>query len=154
MVRRRFLITGARSGIGRAIADALAESGHDVVGLARQGDESFPGELRTLDLADAAALEGACAALTTERFDGLVNNVGSVHPAPLGAVSLSSLEAAMRLNLGSAVAATQAVLPAMRAQGWGRIVNISSVSALGVPERTSYVAAKAALIGVTRSWAL
>ena len=42
----------------------------------------------------------------------------------------------------------------MRAQGWGRIVNIASVSALGVPERTSYVAAKAALIGVTRTWAL
>jgi 3-oxoacyl-[acyl-carrier protein] reductase len=146
MVRRRFLITGARSGIGRAIADAL--------GLARQGDATFPGELRPVDLADAAALDRPCAAVAAERFDGLVNNVGSVHPAPLGAVALASLEAAMRLNLGSAVAATQAVLPAMRAQGWGRIVNIASVSALGVPERTSYVAAKAALIGVTRTWAL
>jgi 3-oxoacyl-[acyl-carrier protein] reductase len=154
MVRRRFLITGARSGIGRAIADALAEAGHDVVGLARQGDATFPGALRPVDLADAAALDRACAAVAAERFDGLVNNVGSVHPAPLGAVTLASLEAAMRLNLGSAVAATQAVLPAMRAQGWGRIVNIASVSALGVPERTSYVAAKAALIGVTRTWAL
>jgi NAD(P)-dependent dehydrogenase (short-subunit alcohol dehydrogenase family) len=154
MVRRRFLITGGRSGIGRAIADTLAETGHDVVGLARQGDETFPGELRAVDLADAAALDRACAAAAAERFDGLVNNVGSVHPAPLGAVALASLEAAMRLNLGSAVAVTQAVLPAMRAQGWGRIVNIASVSALGVPERTSYVAAKAALIGVTRTWAL
>jgi 3-oxoacyl-[acyl-carrier protein] reductase len=154
MARRRFLITGARSGIGRAIADALAESGHAVVGLARQADDSFPGELRPVDLADAAALDDACAVLATERFDGLVNNVGSVHPAPLGAVALASLEAAMRLNLGSAVAATQAVLPTMRAHGWGRIVNIASVSALGVPERTSYVAAKAALIGVTRTWAL
>jgi 3-oxoacyl-[acyl-carrier protein] reductase len=154
MTRRRFLITGARSGIGRAIADLLAESGHDVVGLARQGDARFPGELRQVDLADAAALDRACAELAAERFDGLVNNVGSVHPAPLGAVAWASLEAAMQLNLGSAVAATQALLPAMRTQGRGRIVNISSVSALGVAERTSYVAAKAALIGVTRTWAL
>jgi 3-oxoacyl-[acyl-carrier protein] reductase len=154
MARRRFLITGARSGIGRAIADALAATGHEVVGLARQGDPAFPGELRQVDLADATALDRACAGLAAERFDGLVNNVGSVHPAPLGAVAWAALDAAMRLNLGSAVAATQAVLPTMRAQGWGRIVNISSVSALGVAERTSYVAAKAALIGVTRTWAL
>jgi 3-oxoacyl-[acyl-carrier protein] reductase len=58
------------------------------------------------------------------------------------------------LNLGTALALTQAVLPGLRAQGWGRIVNISSVSALGIVERTSYVAAKSALIGVTRTWAL
>jgi 3-oxoacyl-[acyl-carrier protein] reductase len=154
MTRRRFLITGARSGIGRAIADALAESGHEIVGLARQPDPAFPGELRPVDLADAAALDRECAVLAAERFDGLVNNVGSVHPAPLGAVAWASLDAAMRLNLGSALAATQALLPAMRAQSWGRIVNISSVSALGVAERTSYVAAKSALIGVTRTWAL
>src|SRR5882672_2575696 len=118
MARRRFLITGARSGIGRAIADALAGDGHDVVGLAREGDVAFPGELRRVDLADAAALDRACAGLAAERFDGLVNNVGSVHPAPLGAVAWASLDAAMRLNLGSALAATQALLPAMRAQGW------------------------------------
>src|SRR5260221_12107271 len=60
----------------------------------------------------------------------------------------------MWLNLGTALALTQAVLPGLRAQGWGRIVNISSVSALGIVERTSYVAAKSALIGVTRAWAL
>jgi NAD(P)-dependent dehydrogenase (short-subunit alcohol dehydrogenase family) len=60
----------------------------------------------------------------------------------------------MRLNLGTALALTQALLPGLRAQGWGRIINISSVSALGIVERTSYVAAKSALIGVTRTWAL
>src|SRR5258706_9850769 len=154
MMRRRFLITGARSGIGRAIAEALAADGQDVVGLARQADPGFPGELWPVDLSDAGALGRACAALAAERFDGLVNNVGSVHPAPLGAIEWAALDAAMRLNLGSALAATQALLPAMRRQGWGRIVNIASVSALGVAERTSYVAAKSALIGVTRTWAL
>src|SRR5260221_8034042 len=111
-------------------------------------------KLWRVDLSDAGALGRACAALAAERFDGLVNNVGSVHPAPLGAIEWAALDAAMRLNLGSALAATQALLPAMRRQGWGRIVNIASVSALGVAERTSYVAAKSALIGVTRTWAL
>ena len=154
MPGRRFLITGASRGIGRAIADALGADGNEVLGLARHPDSAFPGELRQVDLADAAALEAALADLAEEHFDGLVNNVGSVHPAALGDVEWASLNAAMRLNLGTAVALTQALLPGLRAQGWGRIVNISSVSALGIVERTSYVAAKSALIGVTRSWAL
>jgi len=154
MAHRRFLVSGASRGIGRAIADALNADGHEVVGLARHPDGSFPGELRQADLADAAALEAALAGLAEEHFDGLVNNVGSVHPAALDDVEWASLEAAMWLNLGTAIALTQAVLPGLRAQRWGRIVNISSVSALGIVERTSYVAAKSALIGVTRTWAL
>jgi len=154
MAHRRFLVSGASRGIGRAIADALGADGHEVVGLARHPDGSFPGELRQVDLADAAALEAALAGLAEEHFDGLVNNVGSVHPAALDDVEWASLEAAMWLNLGTAIVLTQAVLPGLRAQRWGRIVNISSVSALGIVERTSYVAAKSALIGVTRTWAL
>jgi NAD(P)-dependent dehydrogenase (short-subunit alcohol dehydrogenase family) len=154
MHRRRFLITGASRGIGRAIAEALSADGHEVVGVARHPDAAFPGELRAVDLADTAAVKAALAAFADEHFDGLVNNVGSVHPAPLGEVDWASLDAAMRLNLGTALALAQALLPRLRAQGWGRIVNISSVSALGIAERTSYVAAKSALIGVTRTWAL
>jgi len=148
------LVTGASRGIGRAIAAALSADGHDVVGVARHRDAAFPGELRQIDLADTAALEVALVAFAKEHFDGLVNNVGSVHPAALGDVEWASLNAAMQLNLGAALALTQALLPGLRAQGWGRIINISSVSALGIVERTSYVAAKSALIGVTRTWAL
>ena len=100
MRRRRFLVTGASRGIGRAIAEALSADGHDVVGLARYPDSAFPGELRQVDLADAAALEAALAGLAEEHFDGVVNNVGSVHPAALDDAEWASLEAAMRLNLG------------------------------------------------------
>lgn len=60
----------------------------------------------------------------------------------------------MRVNLHPALVATQAALPGMRARGWGRIVNISSLTVLGSVERTSYAAAKAALVSFTRSWAL
>lgn len=60
----------------------------------------------------------------------------------------------MRLNLHSALQATQAVLPGMRTRGWGRVVNISSLTVLGITQRTAYAAAKAALVSFTRSWAL
>jgi len=119
MHRRRFLITGASRGIGRAIAEALSADGHEVVGVARHPDAAFPGELRAVDLADTAAVKAALAAFADEHFDGLVNNVGSVHPAPLGEVDWASLDAAMRLNLGTALALAQALLPRLRAQGWG-----------------------------------
>ena len=60
----------------------------------------------------------------------------------------------MRVNLHPALIATQAAPPGMRSRGWGRIVNISSLTVLGSVERTSYAAAKAALVSFTRSWAL
>lgn len=60
----------------------------------------------------------------------------------------------MRVNLYPALVTTQAALPGMRSRGWGRIVNISSLTVLGSVQRTSYAAAKAALVSFTRSWAL
>ena len=59
MHRRRFLITGASRGIGRAIAEALSADGHEVVGVARHADAAFPGELRAVDFADTAAVKAA-----------------------------------------------------------------------------------------------
>jgi 3-oxoacyl-[acyl-carrier protein] reductase len=154
MVKRTFLITGASKGIGRALAERLATAGHQVVGLARNPTD-FPGELTLVDLADRAATEAALKDLTTRySFDGVVNNVGLVRPQRIGAVSLDDLDAVMALNLHSAVQTVQATLPAMRAKGWGRIVNISSLTILGIVERTAYAAAKAALVSFARSWAL
>lgn len=60
----------------------------------------------------------------------------------------------MRVNLHSAILATQAILPGMRERQWGRIVNISSLTVRGITHRKAYAAAKAALISFTRSWAL
>jgi NAD(P)-dependent dehydrogenase (short-subunit alcohol dehydrogenase family) len=60
----------------------------------------------------------------------------------------------MRVNLHPALQAAQAILPGMKDRGWGRIVNISSLTILGSLERTAYAAAKAALVSFTRSWAL
>ena len=155
MTDRSILITGASKGIGRALTDRLTSKGYRVIGIARKADPTFPGELIELDLADpiatAAALRDIVARLS---IYGVVNNVGVARPQPLGAVGLADLTAVLDLNLRPALQAVQAALPGMQAAGLGRIVNISSLTVLGFVQRTSYAAAKAALISFTRSWAL
>ncbi|RUN77863.1 SDR family oxidoreductase [Sphingomonas sp. TF3] len=152
---RTFLITGASKGIGLALAHRLAADGQQVVGIARQATADFPGALVPVDLADTAATDAALADLTRRfAFDGVINNVGLVRPQRLGEVELAALEEVMRVNLHPALQAAQAILPGMKDRGWGRIVNISSLTILGSLERTAYAAAKAALVSFTRSWAL
>ncbi|ALK34768.1 SDR family oxidoreductase [Burkholderia plantarii] len=154
MKQRTFLVTGASKGIGLALSERLARAGHRVVGLAR-GPAEFPGELVTVDLADRAATDAALAALLARHeFDGVVNNVGLVKPQKLGGIDLDTLDEVFSVNLHPAVQTVQALLPGMRARGWGRVVNVSSLTILGIAERTAYAAAKAALVSFARSWAL
>lgn len=154
MSGRTILVTGASKGIGLAVARRLADRGDRPVGLARSTPAVFPGRFVPVDLADRAATAAALAeVLAAEPVDGVVNNVGLVRPAALGAVDLDDLDAVLDLNLRVAVQVTQAVLPGMRARGWGRIVNIASLVSLGIPERSSYGAAKAALEFFARGWA-
>jgi 3-oxoacyl-[acyl-carrier protein] reductase len=155
MKLRTFLITGASKGIGRELSNRLAAEGHHVVGIARHADPTFPGELLTVDLSDAEATQAALDELAQRRhIDGVVNSVGLVRPQPLGQVALRDLADVLDLNLRPALQAVQAALPAMRSAQFGRIVNVSSLTVLGVAQRTSYAAAKAALISFTRTWAL
>lgn len=152
---RTFLITGASKGIGLALAHRLTHEGYHVVGLARRPSSDFPGTFVPVDLADATATDAALTDLTARfSFDGVVNNVGLVRPQRLGTVELPALEEVMRVNLHPALQAVQALLPGMIGRGWGRVVNISSLTVLGSVERTSYAAAKAALVSFSRSWAL
>nr|WP_086493980.1 SDR family oxidoreductase [Novosphingobium panipatense] len=152
---RTFLVTGASKGIGLALSHRLADAGHHVVGIARHAMDAFPGTLVRLDLGDTEATEATLRDLAaTHAFDGVVNNVGLVRPQKLGEVELPALDEVLRVNLHPTVQAVQAILAGMRVRGWGRIVNISSLTVLGAPERTAYAAAKLALISFTRSWAL
>lgn len=153
--RRRFLVTGASRGIGRAVAERLAGAGHDVVGVARQATEGFPGRFFATDLADPAATSAMLSeVMAGGPVDGVVNNAGSVVPGRIEDVSLADLDAQLALHLRAAVQVTQAAVPGMRERGWGRIVNVSSVVAQGALARSGYAAAKAGLIGLTRTWAL
>jgi 3-oxoacyl-[acyl-carrier protein] reductase len=151
---RIFLVTGASKGIGRAISHRLIRAGHHVVGLARHADD-FPGELMTVDLSKRDETLSMLEALTRRySFDGVVNNVGLVRPQALGEIRLPDLEDVLVVNLHSAVHTVQAILPELRRKKWGRIVNVSSLTILGMVERTAYAAAKAALVSFARSWAL
>ncbi len=154
MTLRKFLITGASKGIGRALAESLARDGHHVTGIARRPDPSFPGELVSVDLTDDEAAREALESLADVGFDGLVNNVGLVRPQLLTDVDIETFDAVSRANLHPALLATQALLPGMVDRGFGRIVNIASLTVLGAFQRTSYAAAKASLISFTRTWAL
>jgi 3-oxoacyl-[acyl-carrier protein] reductase len=156
MTSRTFLITGASKGIGLALSHRLSRGGHTVVGLARQvRDIPYPGKLVSVDLSNDEETKSTLADLVRQHsFDGVINNVGLVQPEPVGRVTLSTLDEVMRVNLHPAVAIVQAILPSMLAKGWGRIVNVSSLTVLGAIERTSYAAAKAALISFARGWAL
>lgn len=72
----------------------------------------------------------------------------------IGEIELADVDDILRLNLHPAILATQALLPGMKARGWGRVVNLSSLTVLGIAERTAYAGAKAALNSFTRTWAL
>ena len=154
MSSRRVLITGASKGIGRALAERVAAAGNIPIGLARTRPEYFPGEFYEVDLTDSAATATVLdQIIASGPIDAVVNNVGFARFARIGSIDLDDLSQVYDLNVRTTVQVVQAVLPGMLAAGWGRIVNVSSLTTLGTPERTPYAAAKAALEASTRIWA-
>lgn len=145
----RVLITGGASGIGAACAARCRADGYEPVIIDRAA-----GDIQA-DLSDpidtAAALE---AALADGPITRLINNVGIVLPAAVEDQSLAELDLAVSLNLRCALQCMQALLPGMRAAGFGRVVNMASRAAYGKELRSAYSATKAGLIGMTRTWAL
>ncbi|HVJ31962.1 MAG TPA: SDR family oxidoreductase [Terriglobia bacterium] len=155
MTKRTFLVTGASKGIGRALSERLAAAGHHVVGIARGADPGFPGTLVSLDLNDSKTAGEAFVELARQHdFDGIVNNVGLAKLQRVEEIDLTDLDNIMRLNLHPTVQTTQALLPGLKAKGWGRIINISSLTVLGIAQRSAYAASKAAVNTFTRIWAL
>ncbi|MBY0447875.1 MAG: SDR family oxidoreductase [Hyphomonadaceae bacterium] len=153
-VSRSILVTGASKGIGRATAEHLAAQGWAVIGVARAKPESFPGPFHEVDLGDPAATQ-ALADMLAARSDvlGVVNNMGVAKAETFGAVDPASFSGVLDLNLRPALQLTQALVPAMKAAKFGRIINITSLVTRGLPFRTSYAAAKAALESLTRTMA-
>lgn len=155
MIKRTFLVTGASKGIGRAVSQRLADAGHHVVGIARGKDPDFPGTLVSIDLEDSKASGDAFLELAQRyAFDGVVNNVGLARLHRVGEIDLGDVEDMLRVNVHPTIQTVQAILPNMKAQGWGRIVNITSLVTVGIAQRSGYAAAKAAVTSLTRTWAI
>lgn len=149
------LITGASKGIGFATAKLLAAKNYQVIGIARTESENFPGDQYLGDLEDELDTARLLEKISkNHQIDVIINNVGLVLPAPLGEIDLNSLSRVYQLNLRAAVQITQFFISDMKQATWGRVVNIASRAIFGVKGRTSYAAAKSALVGCTRTWAL
>ncbi len=150
------LITGATRGIGWAISRRLADEGAHVVGLGRHVQHiDYPGYLHACDLADAGQTEEQLR-VVREKYpiDAVVNNVGVVRPGPIDDLDLAALYEALDMNVRVAVQVVKTFVPGMKSRRQGRIINIGSRTAYGALDRTSYSAAKAAMNGLTRTWAL
>jgi 3-oxoacyl-[acyl-carrier protein] reductase len=156
MAERTTVVTGASRGIGRAIAERLGAAGHTIVAIARhKPDYALRGAFYAVDLADPAATGSALREIVARhKVDNLVNNAGLVTTARLEQLAPEDLDALIGVNVRAALQCTQAVLPHMRAQRRGRIVNLGSRAMYGRIGRSGYGAAKAAVVGMTRAWAL
>ncbi|MCY7325933.1 MAG: 3-hydroxybutyrate dehydrogenase [Microbacteriaceae bacterium] len=153
---RKALVTGAASGIGKAVAHALAAAGAHVVVADLNGEaaatvaDAIGGEAWQVDLSDTAAL--ADLALDV---DILVNNAGIQHVSPIESFDPAKFHLILSLMLESPFLLVRAALPHMYAGGYGRIINISSVHGLRASEfKSAYVAAKHGLEGLSKVTAL
>ena len=151
------VVTGASSGIGAATAQRLAGAGYRVYGTSRRPTGSDAGfiDMITLDVTDEAAVADAVAHVVREagRIDVLVNNAGfGVTPAGAEESSIDQARAIFDTNFFGVVRMTRAVLPHMRGQASGRIINIGSVlGLLPMPYGALYSATKHALEGYSES---
>jgi NAD(P)-dependent dehydrogenase (short-subunit alcohol dehydrogenase family) len=151
------IVTGGSTGIGAAIVKTLLERGYEVISLARRRSPLADPRLHSIevDLLDAEATRQAATEITRQhQVTHIVHNAGVTRHKLVDAASAEDIEALAQLHLGAALILLQAALPQMKAEGFGRIVLITSRAALGVVGRTAYSATKAGMIGMGRTWAL
>lgn len=159
---KHVVVTGAARGIGAAVAARFAAAGATVTLMGRslaplQAEaERCGGHAIACDITDEASVREAFAAAAARApVDILVNNAGAVETAPFLKSDAALLQRMLAVNLNGAWYCTQAVLPAMLQRGHGRIVNVASTAGIkAYPYVSAYVAAKHALVGLTKSLAL
>lgn len=165
---RTVLYTGAAGGLGHETTLHFLRAGASVVAidnntpsiealqLAAEAERLDQLITRNIDLADLRVLKNSLDELSTEvgGFDVVINNAAIYPSKPFEQYTLEEHQAVQRVNVDAGIVCVQVALPHMRAQRWGRIINIASVTAYGGWSNLSpYVQSKGALIGLTRAWA-
>lgn len=163
MSARVAIVTGAASGIGRGIAEALAQQGDQVVVADLNEDQgqavaaAIGGRFIMTDL----SLQADCRRLVDEtlshygRVDILINNAGFQHIDPIETFPVDIWNKMLAVTLTAPFLLAKYIWPVMKAQNWGRIVNVASIHGLvASPFKIAYVTAKHGLIGLTREAAL
>ncbi|ROI08190.1 SDR family oxidoreductase [Chryseobacterium sp. H3056] len=148
------IITGTSAGIGFTLAEYLGMKGHKVFGLSRKNVESEFFKTIPTDITNPAQVENAIAEIlkTETRVDVLINNAGMGMVGPVEDSTKEDILKLFNLNLVGSVQMMSAVLPKMREQKSGKIINISSIgSEMGLPFRGFYSASKSALDKVTEA---
>ena len=164
---RTAIVTGGARGIGAAICARLAADGYDVAvldldaaqcagtvaAITAQGRRAIA---VACDVSSEAAVRAAVAEVA-EKLGAptvLINNAGVLKDSTLARMESADWDSVIDVNLKSVFLTSREVLPFMRASGWGRIVNLSSIAALGVFGEANYSAAKAGVQGITRTLAI
>ncbi len=161
------IVTGGARGIGAAIAIRLAQDGHDVavIDLDRDACAETLAAIRSTgrrayavaaNVSDEAAVTAAVASIGQALGPPtvLVNNAGILRDRTIAKMSAEDWDSVIAVNLRSVFLMCRAVQPHMRAARWGRIVNLSSIAALGAIGEANYSAAKAGVQGITRTLAI
>ncbi len=157
---KRIFLTGASSGIGRAVAETLTARGDEVWGTARDLHR-IPSMERLhpvrLDLSDPASIESAFQSALSDagHFDVIINNAGSGHFGPAESLSQEDIANQFQVLVFGQLQLMRLALPTLRAQGQGLIINVTSLAArLPVPFMAAYNSAKAAMASFTMSMQL
>jgi 3-oxoacyl-[acyl-carrier protein] reductase len=150
------VVTGASRGIGLAVARRLLDDGYHVIGVQRSappaGDDI---EFVAADMADHDNLSASIQEIAKRTpIAVLVNNAGISKVASIDTLVPSDFDAIAAVNIRAVIVATRAAVGSMKTAGFGRIINIGSRAALGKEGRSFYAASKAAVVGLTRTWAL
>ncbi|MEJ5086524.1 SDR family NAD(P)-dependent oxidoreductase [Brucella pseudogrignonensis] len=165
---KTILYTGAAGGLGLETTLNFLRAGARVVAIdhdqkkieelkSKAKDEGLSGlSIHALDLSDLQALRPALEAISREAggFDVVINNAAIYPSKPFEDYTLEEMQKVQHINVDAGIVCVQVALPHMREKGWGRIINIASVTAYGGWALLSpYVQSKGALIGLSRAWA-